>query len=380
VKVSLFSIKSLLALSCLILLFSGCSTLAPIRIGFTAELSGKQNELAVNLRNGVQLAVDDINASGGIQGRKIELIIEDDLGTPQGAIAAENRLIDHGVVAIVGHLTSSQTAAGYQVAAERGTVLISATASTATLTGLADLFFCTTPSTLYLGNEFARYIFRERGITSLAIILDEDNQAYATSLADAFTAGFIQAGGQVLTRIPYSSSTITDFIPSVYGLRLSNPHAVLIIASPPEAGIIAQQIRLQKWDIPLFAAPWARGEELLRNGGSAVEGLELIIAYDSDSPNTRLVGFTTRFMERYTKPPAFTAVYGYEVIQVLAAALEKTGGQAEGLPEALSNLSGVEVMTATVSLNEYGDTVRPLFIQKVQNGVFITVKEITIQD
>ncbi len=127
-KVSLFWFKALLSLTCLALLSSGCSSLAPIRIGFAAELSGKQNELAINLRDGVQLAVDDINASGGIKGRPVELLIEDDLGTPEGAKAAENKLIDAGVVAIVGHLTSGQTAAGYQVATERKTVLISATA------------------------------------------------------------------------------------------------------------------------------------------------------------------------------------------------------------------------------------------------------------
>ncbi len=135
--------------------------------------------------------------------------------------------------------------------------------STATLTGIDDLFFCTTPSTFYLGSEFARYIFLERGMTSLAIILDEDNFAYSSSLADAFSVTFSELGGQISTRISYSGKTITDLIPYVYGLRLSNPHAVLIIASPPDAGIIAQQIRLQKWDIPLFSAPWARGEELL---------------------------------------------------------------------------------------------------------------------
>jgi len=380
VKVSLLLFKTSLALICLLLLSSGCNTIVPIRLGFTAELSGKQNELAINLRNGVQLAVDDINASGGIHGRMIELIIEDDLGTPGGAIAAENALIDAGVVAIIGHLTSSQTAAGFPIAAERGTVLISATAATATLTGKDDLFFCTTPSTTYLGSELARYVYEVRGIPSMAIILDEDNLAYSSSLADAFTTGFEQRGGTITTRITYSGKTITDFIPYVYGLRLSNPQAVLIITSPPDAGIIAQQIRLQKWDIPFFAASWARGEELLRNGGSAVEGLELIIAYDADSTNDELEAFTSRYIDRYTQEPAFTAVYGYEVIQVLAAALDKTKGQAEGLAEALTNLSNVETLTSTLALDKYGDTIRPLYIQKVQDGDFITVKQVTIQD
>jgi branched-chain amino acid transport system substrate-binding protein len=350
--------------------------LSPIQIGFTAELTGKQNELAINLRNGVQLAVEDINANGGINGKTIALLIEDDMGTNSGARNAENKLINAGVVAIVGHLTSEETVAGYPVAIERGTVLISATAATATLTGIDDLFFCTTPSTKYLGSELVKYIHTYRRVTRIAIILDEDNFAYSSSLADAFTTSLEQAGGQVTTRISFSGKSVNDFIPYVYGLRLSNPQAVLILASPPDTGIIAQQIRLQKWDIPLFAGPWARGEELLRNGGSAIEGLELIIAYDPDTPNAALDAFKIHYESRFGQQPAFTAIYGYEVIQVLSAALQKTNGEAEGLADALRGISDIPTLTATISLDEYGDTIKPLYIHRVQDGGFTTVLRI----
>ena len=297
--------------------------------------------MAINLRDGVQLAVDDINAGGGIKGRPIQLIIEDDLGTPEGARAAENKLIDAGVVAVVGHLTSSQTIAGYQVTEDRKTVLISATAATATLAGIKDLYLAPPHRPcIWEGNSpdisfwnVASPTWRSswmRIIMPIPLHWQKRSQAVILKL-----------GGEVSSQVSFSSNTVVDFIPYVYGLRLSNPDAVLIITSPPDAGIIAQQIRLQKWDIPLFAGHWARGEELLRNGGSAVEGLELIIAYDSDAPNTRLEAFTTHFVDRYTRQPAFTAVYGYEVMQVLAAALETTEGQAAGLADALSNVSGV---------------------------------------
>jgi branched-chain amino acid transport system substrate-binding protein len=361
------------------LCITGCSTISPIRIGFTAELTGKQNELAISLRNGVLLAVEELNANGGIDGRKIELVIEDDQGTPEGAREAENNLIDAGVAAIVGHLTSSQTAAGYPVAQERGTVLISATASSATLTGIKDMFFCTTPSTTYLGSEFAKYISGIRSLSSVAILLDEDNNAYSSSLADSFTTSLENAGGKISARVAFPGNSINDFIPYVYGLRLSNPKAVLIIASPINAGLISQQIRLQNWDIPLFAAPWARGQELLRNGGDAIEGLELIIAYDADSPDPVLTAFTDRYVARFAQEPAFTATYGYEVIQVLAEALKITNGRADGLPEALSGLSDISTLTSTITIDEYGDTIRPLFIQRVEDGHFVTVGRIDIQ-
>ncbi|MBN2258709.1 MAG: ABC transporter substrate-binding protein [Anaerolineaceae bacterium] len=358
---------------------SGCEEINPIRIGFTAELTGKENELAISLRNGVQLAVEDINKNGGIAGRNIELLIEDDKGIPQGAREAENKLIDSGVIAIVGHLTSGQTTEGYPVAETRGIVLISATASTTQLTGKKDLFFCTTPSTKFLGGEFANYIYHDRGISDLAIIYDEDNAAYSYSLAEAFTDRLIQEGGKVTTSVPFPGKTITDFIPFVYALRLSNPEAVLIIASPLYAGIIAQQIRLQNWTLPLFAAPWARGDELLRNGGSAIEGLELIIAFDSDTPPAAQEAFIAQYQDHFAQDPAFTATYGYEVIQILATALAHTNGNAAGLADTLTGLSDIPTITGSVSLNDYGDTIRPLYIQKVDGGLFVTIKQIDMQ-
>jgi branched-chain amino acid transport system substrate-binding protein len=179
--------------------------------------------------------------------------------------------------------------------------------------------------------------------------------------------------------VRFAGSTVSDYIPYVYGLRLSNPDAVLIIASPINAGIIAQQIRLQKWEVPLFAAPWARGEELIRNGGNAIEGLELIIASDSDATNPRLESFNSHYLARFAQEPGFTAIYGYEVVQVLVEALKRTSGQSDGLPEALASLSNVSTLTSSITINEYGDTIRPLFIQRVIDAVFVTIKRIDIQ-
>jgi branched-chain amino acid transport system substrate-binding protein len=146
----------------------------------------------------VQLAVDEINASGGINGRNLELSVEDDLGTPQGAKDAQNKLIDKGVVAIIGHFTSAQTLAGYEVAHERGVLLFSATASTSLMTGIEDLFYRTVSSTDALGSGLASYIIEDRKINTIAIIYDEDNNSYSEPLVNSFTDTYRKSGGMIV--------------------------------------------------------------------------------------------------------------------------------------------------------------------------------------
>jgi branched-chain amino acid transport system substrate-binding protein len=361
---------------CLVFLplsMSGCVP-QPIRVGFTAELTGKQSELGINLRNGVQLAAEEINAAGGINGRKIELIIEDDLGTPEGAQKAENKIIDSGVVAVIGHLTSNQTVEGFKVASSRGVLLFSGTASTSVLSRKKDLFFRTDPSNDYFGIQFAHYIHDKRGLSHIAIIYDLDNNTYSEPMAKAFTNVLTAIGGQVTAQISFSGAASPDFSPLIDKMQSTNPEGVFIIASPLNTANIAQVIRLKNWQIPLFTAPWSQGQDLIKNGGNAVEGLEIIIPFDLNSPSPALQAVKARYQARYAQLPAFTAMYGYELMQMLAEALKRTGGNAAGLSDTLVGLKNYQGLESTIQIDEYGDAMRQLFIQRLQNHQFETIE------
>jgi len=112
-----------------------------ILIGFSGQLTGINSDLGIQGRNGVILALEEINSSGGIAGKKIKLIIKDDQGTPKGAIKADKELIKQNVVAIIGHMTSDQTMAALPILEKSNTVLLSPTTSTPLLSNKKDLFF-----------------------------------------------------------------------------------------------------------------------------------------------------------------------------------------------------------------------------------------------
>jgi branched-chain amino acid transport system substrate-binding protein len=352
---------------------SGCASWEPVRVGFAGELTGRNSDLGVQGRNGAQLAVEDINAAGGVAGRSIELVVRDDLGTPEGAQAADRELIDAGVVAIIGHMTSGQSVAALPVIEAAGMVLLSPTTSTPELSGLEDHFFRVNPDNSLEARTLARQVYRERGLDSLSVIYDADNAAYTHTFWAAFAKTYRALGGQVTGEVSFSSSEEPDFASLVGEFQRTGPDGLLIIASPLDTALIAQQTQLGGWQTPLFASGWAQTEALIQNGGQAVEEIEIVMNYDSNSQSPVFLGFQARYQERFSRAPTFAAAQAYEAMLVLAAALEKTGGQAERLPQALLETQNLEGLTGTISLNEYGDVVRTQFLITVQNGQFVTL-------
>ncbi len=351
----------------------GCTRPSPIKVGFAGELTGKQSDLGVHGRDGALLAVETLNESGGVAGRSLKLLVRDDHGTPEGARAADRELIDAGVVAIIGHMTSAQSMAALPMIEEAGVVLLSPTASTTELSGLDDHFFRVTATTAQQAHLLARHIYQRRGLSRIAAIYDNDNASFTQTLWATFAQVYQDLGGQVSGEARFSSSEEPDFAHLVAKLRADDPQGLLIIASAPDTAYIAQQVRLSDWQVPLFTSAWAHTEALPQNGGRAVEGIELTIGYDANSQSPAFLDFQVRYQARFGLAPTFASVYAYDAMMVLAAALEKTNGKAKGLPQALSETRDFEGLMGAISMDAYGDADRTRFLISIQDEQFVTL-------
>jgi branched-chain amino acid transport system substrate-binding protein len=354
-------------------LLSSCGSESPIKVGFAGELTGKQSDLGGRGRDGVQLAVETVNARGGIAGRQIELLVRDDLGTPEGARATEDELIKADVVAIIGHMNSTQTVAGWPVAEAAGMILLSPVATSPELSGFADHFFRVVPTHISQAQIFGQHVYQNRGLSRLAIIHDTNNAAYSESYWQAFAEIYQRHGGVVTLELPFSSTAQPDFAALVAQLKESDAQGLLIVTSALDAALIAQQTRLQSWHVPLFSSAWAQTETLLQNGGQAVDGMEFTIAFDVNSANPAFLEFKQRYTQRFGHTPTFADGEAYEAALVLFAALEKTTGQTAGLAEALQQTRDFPGLVSPISLDQYGDAVRPLFLVTIKDGAFKTL-------
>lgn len=364
-----------------VLLASGCAVHRPIRVGFAGELTGHQSDLGVYGRNGVLLAVETINANGGISGHPIELVIRDNQGTREGARSATEELIEANVVAIIGPMTSTQSKAALPVAEKAGVVLLSPTAATPELSGQDDHFLRLNAASIGEARLLARHVYQSLGPASIAGIYDTDNPSYTYTFWNTFADTYRGLGGQIAGEVGFPSSEQPDYVPLLATLSTGKPEGLLIIASALDTALIAQRVRIEGWKIPLFGSYWAYTDLLLQNGGRAVEGMELVVSFDMSSQSPAFRDFCARYQARFGQMPAFSAALSYETMLVLAAALERVDGRGawsaerrEQLRQALLETRDFPGLTGPISLDEYGDTTRTQFLVTIRDSQFVTLR------
>ncbi|MGE4299512.1 MAG: ABC transporter substrate-binding protein [Desulfovibrionaceae bacterium] len=351
---------------------AGCQDRAPIRIGFSGQLSGAHADLGAVGRDGAILAVEQINAAGGVEGRPLELVVRDDQDTPDGARNADRELIASGVVAIIGHMTSGLTVAALPVTEQAGVVLLSPTASTTKLSGVKDLFFRVQPSIGASARELARHAVLQRNATRVAVLYDTDNAVYTNAFLGAFVNELRLQGGTIVGRSGFASSREPAFGTLLTTALAATPDTLLCIASAADTAAMARLVRAMPWHGPVYASGWAQTPALLEQGGEAVEGVMLTTHYDPNCRSAAFLAFKEAFTNRFGYGPSFAAAQAHDAVRVLAAALAQTQGKAVGLPEALLAVHDLPCLMGPVSMDAYGDVMRPSYLLTVRHGAFVT--------
>lgn len=356
-------------------LLPACSGGKPVTVGFSGQLTGIHSDLGVEGRNGVQLAVEDVNSEGGVGGRKIELIVKDDGNTPEAALEADRQLIEQGAAAIIGHMTSSQTLVALPQLKKEGMPLISPTASTPLLSGKKDNFFRINTSSDRNAAIMGAYACSELGTERAATVYDVSNEAYSLPYANGFMESIRNCGGRAETRIPFTPEEV-DWDTVVRELEEKSCDTVMVVASAADSALFSQALEERGTALQLIGSGWSYTRNLLRYGGKAVEGMYFADSFNRESSNEAFERFRKRYRERYGREANFAAVQGYESLMFLAKGLEKTNGKSEGLIEALSSIESLEGLNGTLKFDEYGDVYRPTFITRVHNGRFVMVDRI----
>lgn len=347
-----------------LLLAAGCQRTNDVRIGFLGGLSGSLADLGVSGRNGARLAVDTLNEEGGTH---YELAVADDrqdAGAAREAVAAFAR---SNTDFVVGPMTSATAVAVVPQADRLKLVMISPTATTDELSGKDDYFFRTGADAPTGARQLAR-LLHERGSRSLAVLMDASNRAYSASFGRAAAAQFRALGGRVVSEMTYQSGPAPDYGELARKLAAAAPDAVVLVDSPGEAAIVAQQLRRIDTHVVIALCPWAANVQFVQFGGRAVEGTIALQAVDLDSPRPSMREFARRYRLRFGDEPATPAVQSYEAVMLGAAALRR-GGRA-GLRAALATPGRWPALDGEIALDAFGDTSRPLRLTQVRNSRF----------
>lgn len=354
--------------------FWGCIGPQPIKIGFTGQFTGKFSDLGVQGRNGAQLALEHINASGGIHGRPLLMFAVDDGNTPEGARSALDRLHDEGVFLVIGNMTSSQTLAALPHAEELGMIMISPTTSSPLLEDRVDAHYRVISSSDTWSTALGRYA-AEAGNATVAGIYDRDNEAYAKTFLDSFLASFAAAGGRSLGEVSFRSSEVPDWSAYMELIDKTRPDALVVSASARDTAHLADALRRRGITLPIFSSPWAFTKDLIRFAGPAAEGIVSALSFSPDSTSPEFASFKRQYEERFGRKPGFAAAFSYEAMLTAAVALRKTNGSALGLTEVLGSLGPIQGVNGVFDLDAEGDTTRPSYILIIEGGAITTIRQ-----
>jgi branched-chain amino acid transport system substrate-binding protein len=349
-------------------LFAGCGK--PARVGAIVSRSGAASSSGEQVARGFDLAVEQINAAGGIAGRRLELLYRDDSTNPDIGLAALRQLVDHERVStVLGAVTSTVTLQLAPYCERHRVVLISPTASTSQLTEAGDYIFRTFPSDVLEGASMADFA-RDLGLDRVAVLAVDND--YGASLARAFADRLHASGGSVVASLTFpegDAAAIADAVAVLPGLA---PRGLYI---PAYAGDVATALKLLRETRlrPIVLGTSGAASELIRAAGPAAENLVLPMSnFDATADSADVRSFAEAFTARYATEPDVYAAHGYDTVRVLAAAVNLAGSwNADEIHDALLHIDNYEGVTGRLAFDRNGDVVQYPRLFIVRGGQFV---------
>lgn len=350
---------------------SGNTGEAVIRIGSVSPLTGPQTHIGKDNENGARLAVDEINAKGLMLGGKpvkLELLAEDDQAEPKTATIVADKLLDAGVVAVIGHLNSGTTIPASKRYHDAGIPQISpsATAVAYTAQGFANAFRVMA-NDAQQGQALGRFAVNSLGAKKVAII--DDRTAYGQGLADEFEKAARAAGAQVVAR-EFTSDKATDFAAILTNIKGKGAELVFFGGMDPQGGPMAQQMKRLGLKATLMGGDGMQTINFLKLAGADAEG---VVASSPGLPLDAMPGgkaFKEKFEAKYG-PIQVYAPYAYDAVYVLVEAMQRADSAEPARIVAALPQTDYQGVTGQVKFDAKGDTLDgAVTVYTVKNGAW----------
>jgi branched-chain amino acid transport system substrate-binding protein len=377
--------KPLLALLCVVgaLALGSCtgaksdSNTSEIVIGEFGSLTGTTATFGISTKNGIDMAVDEINKAGGVLGKKVRIIVEDDQGKPEEAQTVVTKLITKDqVAAVLGEVASSRTMAAAPVAQQNGIPLISPSSTNPKVTQTGDYIFRVCFIDPFQGFVMAKFATNTLKVKNVAILRDIKND-YSVGLADVFVENFKKMGGNIVADESYSEGD-TDFSAQLTSIKSKNPQAVFMPGYYTEVGLVVRQARKLGLMVPFLGGDGWDSPKLIEIGGEAMNGSYYSNHFSVSDPNPTIQKFVSDYKARYnTTPDALTGL-GYDAASILFDAI-KRAGTTDGakVRDAIASTKDFAGVTGKITLDKDRNAVKPAVVLQVKDGMLQYVETIT---
>jgi branched-chain amino acid transport system substrate-binding protein len=340
---------------CAAFAFAGAAQ-AQVKLGVAGPLTGPNAAFGAQLKNGVDQAVEDLNAKGGILGQKITVLSGDDVSDPKQGVSVANKFVGDGVKFVVGHFNSGVTIPASEVYQENGMLVITPSATNPKVTerGMWNVFR-TCGRDDQQGAVAADYIAKNFKDKKVAIV--HDKTTYGQGLADE-TKKALNAKG--VKEVLYEGINVgeKDFSALVSKIKSAGADIVYWGGLHTEGGLIVRQMRDQGIKAPMMSGDGITSDEFATIGGPGVEGT--LMTFPPDPRNRpEAKGVVERFKAKNFNPEAYT-LYSYAAVQVIAEAAEKAKSlDPKKVAETLRSGATFKTVIGDLSFDKKGDITRP---------------------
>lgn len=339
-----------------------------IKIGHFASMTGKEATFGQSTDQGIRLAIEEINAAGGVNGKTLELVTLDTKGESKEAGNAVTRLITlEKVTAVLGEVASGLSLAGGQVAQEKGVPMISPSSTNPRVTAGRPFVFRVCFIDPFQGYVVAKFSRENLKATKVAILYDQ-TAPYSKGLRDEFTKHFKAMGGAIVADQAYSGGD-QDFSAQLTTIRNANPEAIFVPGYYTEAGSIALQARKLGITVPLLGGDGWDSEQLTAIGKEAIEGCYYSNHYAPDQPTPEIQAFVEKYKSKFGSTPDGLAALGYDAALILADSMKRAKSlSGKDLRDAIAATKDFKGVTGVISLDAERNATKAAVMVQIKGG------------
>jgi len=341
------------------------------KVGAYFSLSGAETQFGVDSKEGIELAIDEVNKAGGVKGKPIRVLFEDDKSNPQEANNKVLQLIDRDkVVALLGEVASSRSRVGGIAANKKKIPMISPSSTNPDITKIGPYVFRTCFTDDVQGQMGAQFILKTMGKKKVAILFASDD-LYSSGLAKEFRDEAKKLGGEIVIEKSFLK-TETNFTTYLNEIRDAKPDLIYTPIYYTQMVPIARQAKATNIPGTMFVGGdgWD-ADELLKDAGDEMEGAYFTNHYAPDVPWPNSKAFVEKYKQRYNREPSSLAAQAYDSAKMLADAIGRAKGDtSEAIRDALADTKGFQGATGTISIDADRNADKPLVIVQIRQKKF----------
>jgi branched-chain amino acid transport system substrate-binding protein len=346
-----------------------------IPVGEFASLTGASASFGQSSHKGTELAVEQINAAGGVLGKKLRLITEDDQSQAGQPATIVRKLISQDkVVAILGEVASSKSLEAAPICQQNKIPMISPASTNPKVTEVGDYIFRVCFIDPFQGTVMSKFA-RGKGWKKIAVLTDV-KQDYSVGLAEFFVKDILANGGEIVREQKYSTGD-KDFKPQLTSIKAAQPDAIFVPGYYGEVSLIAKQAKLLGIKVPLLGGDGWVGDSLLKVAGKSLDGSFFSSHFSASDKAEKVQSFVTKFKAKYGEVPDDMAALGYDSAMILADSMRRAGTtESAALRNAIAGTKGFDAVTGMITLDANRNASKSAVILSIANGGFEFVESV----